>query len=322
MNTLDSVRKLQTRMAQSIIGQESVIEQLIIGLLANGNILMEGLPGLAKTRAVKSMAKNMDAEFSRIQFTPDLLPSDITGSEVLYTESGQPTFRFEAGPIFANIVLADEINRAPAKVQAALLEAMEERQVTVAGTTHKMPELFIVMATQNPIEQEGTYPLPEAQMDRFLLHVYIDYGTEEAEAQVIRLVRGEEGPSDSSDDTEPVIQQVIFDARKEINKVQVSDAIEKYMVDLVFATRYPDRYDEKLASWIRIGASPRGAIGLDKCARVHAWLNDRDHVLPDDIRAVVHGVFRHRIALSYEANADGVSSNDVIDEILKLVAVA
>ncbi len=322
MSTLDSVRKLQTRMGQSIIGQESVIEQLLIGLLANGNILMEGLPGLAKTRAVKSMAKNMDADFSRIQFTPDLLPSDITGSEVLYTESGQPTFRFEAGPIFANIVLADEINRAPAKVQAALLEAMEERQVTVAGKTHKMPELFIVMATQNPIEQEGTYPLPEAQMDRFLLHVYIGYGTEEAEAQVIRLVRGEEGPSASSEDSAPVIQQVIFDARKEINQVQVSEAIEKYMVDLIFATRYPERYDEKLASWIRIGASPRGAIGLDKCARVHAWLNNRDHVLPDDIRAVVHGVFRHRIALSYEANADGVSSNDVINEILKLVAVA
>ena len=321
MSTLDSVRELQTRMGQSIIGQESVIEQLIIGLLANGNILMEGLPGLAKTRTVKSMAKNMDADFSRIQFTPDLLPSDITGSEVLYTESGQPTFRFEAGPIFANIVLADEINRAPAKVQAALLEAMEERQVTVAGKTHKMPALFIVMATQNPIEQEGTYPLPEAQMDRFLLHVYIDYGTEEAEARVIRLVRGEEGPA-STEDEEPVIQQVTFDARKEINQVQVSEAIEKYMVDLVFASRYPERYDEKLASWIRIGASPRGAIGLDKCARVHAWLNGRDHVLPDDVRAVVHGVFRHRIALSYEANADGVSSNDVIDEILKQVAVA
>ncbi|MGB5289819.1 MAG: MoxR family ATPase [Lysobacterales bacterium] len=322
MNSLDSVRKLQTRMGQSIIGQESVIEQLLIGLLANGNILMEGLPGLAKTRAVKSMAKNMDADFSRIQFTPDLLPSDITGSEVLYTESGQPTFRFEAGPIFANIVLADEINRAPAKVQAALLEAMEERQVTVAGKTHKMPDLFIVMATQNPIEQEGTYPLPEAQMDRFLLHVYIDYGTEETEAQVIRLVRGEEGPSASSEDSDPIIQQVIFDARKEINQVKVSESIEKYMVDLVFATRYPERYDEKLAAWIRIGASPRGAIGLDKCARVHAWLNGRDHVLPDDVRAVVHGVFRHRIALSYEANADGVSCNDVIDEILKLVAVS
>jgi MoxR-like ATPase len=268
------------------------------------------------------MAHNMDAEFSRIQFTPDLLPSDITGSEVLYTESGQPTFRFEAGPIFANIVLADEINRAPAKVQAALLEAMEERQVTVAGTTHKMPELFIVMATQNPIEQEGTYPLPEAQMDRFLLHVYIDYGTEEAEAQVIRLVRGEEGPSGSSNDQGPVMQKVIFDAREEINGVRVSEAVEKYMVDLIFATRYPERYDEKLASWIQVGASPRGAIGLDKCARVHAWLSGRDHVLPDDVRAVVHGVLRHRIALSYEANADGISSNDVIDTILQEVAVA
>jgi MoxR-like ATPase len=322
MTTLQSVRKLQARMGESIIGQEMVVEQLIIGLLANGNILMEGLPGLAKTRAVKSMAKNMDADFSRIQFTPDLLPSDITGSEVLYTESGQPTFRFEAGPIFANIVLADEINRAPAKVQAALLEAMEERQVTVAGTTHKMPDLFIVMATQNPIEQEGTYPLPEAQMDRFLLHVYIDYGTEEAEAKVIRLVRSEEGPAGSTHEDAPVLQQLIFDARSEINHVQVSETIEKYMVDLIFATRYPERYDEKLASWIRIGASPRGAIGLDKCARVHAWLNERDHVLPDDVRAVVHAVLRHRIALSYEANADGVSSNDVINEILKLVAVA
>ncbi len=322
MTALESVRTLQARIGESIIGQEMVIEQLIIGLLANGNILMEGLPGLAKTRAVKSLAKNMDAEFSRIQFTPDLLPSDITGSEVLYTESGQPTFRFEAGPIFANIVLADEINRAPAKVQAALLEAMEERQVTVAGTTHKMPELFIVMATQNPIEQEGTYPLPEAQMDRFLLHVTIDYGTEEAETKVIRLVRGEEGPSGSNDNKEPVIQQVVFDARKEINQVQVPEIIETYIVDLVFATRFPDRYDEKLASWIRIGASPRGAIGLDKCARVHAWLNGRDHVLPDDVRAVVHAVLRHRITLSYEANADGISSNDVIDEILKLVAIA
>ncbi len=237
-------------------------------------------------------------------------------------ESGQPTFRFEAGPIFANIVLADEINRAPAKVQAALLEAMEERQVTVAGTTHKMPELFIVMATQNPIEQEGTYPLPEAQMDRFLLHVYIDYGTEDAEAKVIRLVRGEEDPTVSTDNEAPVVQQIVFDARQEINKVQVSEVIEKYIVDLIFATRYPDRYDEKLATWIRIGASPRGAIGLDKCARVHAWLNGRDHVLPDDVRAVVHAVLRHRITLSYEATADGISSNDVINEILKLVAVA
>jgi len=321
MNTRDSVRKLQEQMGQSIIGQEAVIEQLLIGLLANGNILMEGLPGLAKTRAVKSLAKNLDADFSRIQFTPDLLPSDITGSEVLYTKDGQPTFRFEAGPIFANIVLADEINRAPAKVQAALLEAMEERQVTVAGKTHKMPDLFIVMATQNPIEQEGTYPLPEAQMDRFLLHVYIDYGSKEAEAEVIRLVRGEESTSSSTAANTPILQQVIFSAREEINQIGVSEAIEKYIVDLTFATRYPAQYDQKLADWIRVGASPRGAIGLDKCARVHAWLNKREHVLPDDVRAVIHSVLRHRIALSYAANADKISTNDVIDEILKVVAV-
>lgn len=322
MSTLESVRELQRRMGQSIIGQATVVEQLLIGLLANGNILMEGLPGLAKTRAVKSLAMNMQADFSRIQFTPDLLPSDITGSEVLYTEGGEPVFRFEAGPIFANIVLADEINRAPAKVQAALLEAMEERQVTVAGTTHKMPGLFIVMATQNPIEQEGTYPLPEAQMDRFLLHVNIGYGNKQDEAQVIRLVRGEEGTQADAGEQEPIDQQLIFDARREVNRIKVSETIEKYIVDLVFATRYPEKYDEQLARWIRIGASPRGAIGLDKCARVAAWLNGRDHVLPDDVRASVHGVFRHRVALSYEASADGVSTDEVIDEILKLVAVA
>jgi MoxR-like ATPase len=322
MSTLDSVRDLQQRMSSSIIGQEDVIKNLVIGLLANGNILMEGLPGLAKTRAVKGLAKNMDADFSRIQFTPDLLPSDITGSEVLYTEGGKPSFRFEAGPIFANIVLADEINRAPAKVQAALLEAMEERQVTVSGTTHSMPDLFMVMATQNPIEQEGTYPLPEAQMDRFLMHVYIDYPDEGSEAKIIRLVRGEEGEAQGSAGAEPVAQQVVFAARDEIHAVTVSANIEKYMVDLVFATRYPDRFGEQLAKWIHVGVSPRGGIALDKCARAHAWLDGRDAVLPDDVRSVCHGVMRHRLKLSYDASADGVSANDVIDEILKLVAVA
>jgi MoxR-like ATPase len=322
MSTLDSIKDLQQRMSASIIGQEDVVKNLVIGLLANGNILMEGLPGLAKTRAVKGLAKNMDADFSRIQFTPDLLPSDITGSEVLYTESGNPSFRFEAGPIFANIVLADEINRAPAKVQAALLEAMEERQVTVSGTTHRMPELFMVMATQNPIEQEGTYPLPEAQMDRFLLHVYIDYPDEDSEARIIRLVRGEESDAAPGGESEPIEQDVVFAARDEIHRVTVSPTIEKYMVDLVFATRYPDRYQEQLASWIHVGASPRGGIALDKCARVHAWLDGRDTVLPDDVRAVCHGVIRHRLKLSYDASADGVSANEVIDEILKVVAVA
>jgi MoxR-like ATPase len=309
-------------MSDSIIGQQAVIENLLIALLANGNILMEGLPGLAKTRAVKSLAQNMEADFSRIQFTPDLLPSDITGSEVLYSESGQPSFRFEPGPIFANIVLADEINRAPAKVQAALLEAMEERQVTVSGSTHKMPELFMVMATQNPIEQEGTYPLPEAQMDRFLMHVYIDYPDEASEAQIIRLVRGEEGQGGAVAASEPIPQQVVFDARREIHQVAVSEAVESYIVDLVFATRYPERYDEELASWLHVGASPRGGLALDRCARVHAWLAGRDHVLPEDVRAICHVALRHRLKLSYDANADGVSANDVIDRILKFVAAA
>ena len=322
MSALDSIKDLQQRMSASIIGQEEVVKNLVIGLLANGNVLMEGLPGLAKTRAVKGLAKNMDADFSRIQFTPDLLPSDITGSEVLYTEAGNPSFRFEAGPIFANIVLADEINRAPAKVQAALLEAMEERQVTVSGTTHKMPGLFMVMATQNPIEQEGTYPLPEAQMDRFLMHIYIDYPDEESEAKIIRLVRGEEGDAPSGSGPDPIAQDVVFAARDEIHAIAVSPNIEKYMVDLVFATRYPDRYSEQLDTWIHLGVSPRGGIALDKCARAHAWLDGRSQVLPDDIRAICHSVFRHRLKLSYDASADGVSANDIIDEILKLVAVA
>ena len=320
MTALETISDLQARMGESIIGQQEVIERLIIGLLANGNILLEGLPGLAKTRAVKSMAKALESEFSRIQFTPDLLPSDVTGTEVLHTEGGQNTFRFEAGPIFANIVLADEINRAPAKVQAALLEAMEERQVTVAGTTHKLPDLFIVMATQNPVEQEGTYPLPEAQMDRFLMHVYIDYGTEADEAQVIRLVRGEEQGQASSAD--PVPQQAIFAAREEIARVKVNAVVEQYMVDLIFATRYPERYDEQLARWLHVGASPRGAIGLDRCARAYAWLQGRDQVLPDDVKAIAHPVLRHRITLSYEANADGVSAHAVLDELLRHVAVA
>jgi len=322
MTTLDSILELQNHVSASIIGQKEVVNNLIIGLLANGNILMEGLPGLAKTRAVKSLAKNMEADFSRIQFTPDLLPSDITGSEVLYTEAGDPTFRFEPGPIFANIVLADEINRAPAKVQAALLEAMEERQVTVSGKTHSMPDLFMVMATQNPIEQEGTYPLPEAQMDRFLMHVYVDYPDENSEVEIIRLVRSESSGAAAKSSTTSMPQQLVFDARREIDTLSVSSAVEQYIVDLVFATRYPERYNDGLASWIHVGASPRAGIGMDKCARVHAWLDGRSQVLPDDVRAVAHNVLRHRLKLTYAASADGVSSNDVIDEVLKLVAVA
>ncbi len=321
MSQLPVINDLQARMGEAIIGQETVIEQLLLGLLANGNVLLEGLPGLAKTRAVKALAKNLEADFSRVQFTPDLLPSDVTGTEMLYTEGGQNVFRFDEGPIFANIVLADEVNRAPAKVQAALLEAMEERQVTVAGKTHALPELFMVMATQNPIEQEGTYPLPEAQMDRFLLHVYVDYGTEDAEAQIIRLVRGEEHAT-AQEPKAPIAQSAVLEARKEIGAVQVGEAVEQYIVDLIYATRFPDRYGDPLAQWIQVGGSPRASIGLDRCARVKAWLAGRDHVLPEDVKGVAHGVLRHRIKLSYEASADGVSANDVIDKLLEVVAVS
>ncbi len=324
MAPLDQITELQARMGQAIIGQTQVIERLVIGLLANGNLLIEGLPGLAKTRAVKAMARNLDADFSRIQFTPDLLPSDVTGTEVyLQTEDGG-TFRFEPGPIFANIVLADEINRAPAKVQAALLEAMEERQVTVSGTTHRMEPLFIVMATQNPIEQEGTYPLPEAQMDRFLMHVQITYPPVEDEVEVIRLVRGEEnaaGKSGSAEKPDPIAQEAVFAARSEIGEIHVSDAMDRYMADLVQATRTPEVFSNDLARWIEIGASPRASLALDKCGRAHAWLNGRDYVDPADVRAIAHDVFRHRVSLSFEAQGDAKTADDVIAEVLRLVAL-
>lgn len=320
MNTLKQINELRDRINQSIIGQENLVERIIIGILSNGNILLEGLPGLAKTRAVKSLAKELEAKLSRIQFTPDLLPSDITGSEVYQPETKEK-FIFQPGPIFSNLVLADEINRAPAKVQAALLEAMEERQVSVAGKTHKMDPLFMVLATQNPVEQEGTYPLPEAQMDRFIMKILIDYPDAESEAKVLRLVRNEAKSSTKETDLAPMDQQLIFDARKEIEDIEVSDAAEQYIVDLISATRYPEKYNEQLATWIDFGASPRGTISIDKCARVMAWLNGRNYVQPDDIRAILHDVLRHRLILSYEANAEGVNTDMVIDEILKVVAV-
>ena len=321
MTTRELIQTLKSQVQESIIGQEDVIDLLIIGLLGNGNLLLEGLPGLAKTRAVKSIARNLDAGLSRIQFTPDLLPSDVTGTEVYHDEGGHGVLQFQPGPIFNNLVLADEINRAPAKVQAALLEAMEERQVTVAGKTHKMPDLFMVLATQNPIEQEGTYPLPEAQMDRFLMHVRVGYGDEEAEAEVIRLVRGENAATPSAELPPPLPQQVVFDARAEIDAIHTSSDIEQYMVDLIFATRYPERYESSLKDWIEVGASPRGGLALDKCSRAHAWLDNRDFVSPDDVRAIVHSCLRHRLMLAYTASAEGVTADQVIDELLKQVAV-
>ncbi len=318
----DQVSQLQTHISQSIIGQETVIERLLIALLANGNVLMEGLPGLAKTRAIKTLSKYVQSEFRRIQFTPDLLPSDVTGTEVYYSEGGNSEFRFQPGPIFGNLILADEINRAPAKVQAALLEAMEERQVTVAGQTHKLPQLFMVLATQNPVEQEGTYPLPEAQMDRFLLHVFIHHPGDEDELAIMRLVRGEESTAPGNEEFQQLAQSTIFAARDQVREVATSEVIERYMVDIISATRNPGRYSEKLASWIHIGASPRGTLALDRASRAHAWLHGRNHVLPDDVRAIAHDCLRHRLMLSYEASAEGVSADMVIDEILAHVLVA
>lgn len=319
---------LRDRMERSIIGQEQVVERLLLTLLCNGNLLLEGLPGLAKTRAVKSLAKNLECDFSRIQFTPDLLPADITGSEMYLGESSEERFVFQPGPVFANIVLADEVNRAPAKVQAALLEAMEERQITVAGTTHKLEPLFMVMATQNPIEQEGTYPLPEAQMDRFLMHVYITHPDDAAEREVMRLVRGEEvsasqsATGEKAPDTAPIAQSAVFDARAEITAVRIDEPMEDYIVALIAATRRPAQFSEELARYIQIGVSPRGSIALDKTSRAHAWLRGRDQVTPDDIRAVINDCLRHRIVLSYEAQADGLTTDDVIARLVSLVAVA
>lgn len=321
MTPYESIQILQKRMNTSIIGQENIVERLIIGLLANGNLLIEGFPGLAKTRAVRALAGAIDSRFSRIQFTPDLLPSDVTGSENMYEEAGEYKFRFEEGPIFGNIILADEINRAPAKVQAAMLEAMEERQVTVAGKTHKLPKLFIVMATQNPVEQEGTYPLPEAQKDRFLMHINIGYPDRASEIEVIRLVRGEKSGNVESNNDELIAQEMIFAARDEIAAVKSTEIVEQYIVDLVFATRYPEKYDEKLASYIDVGVSPRGSLGLDQCSRVYAWLQGRDYTTPEDVRAVLHDVFRHRITASYEAQSERISNDDIIDTVLGLVAL-
>ena len=323
----ETIESLKGRMQQSIIGQEAVVERLIIGLLANGNLLVEGLPGLAKTRAIKALAKNLEADFSRIQFTPDLLPSDVTGTEVYYQADGKGEFRFEPGPIFANIVLGDEINRAPAKVQAAMLEAMEERQVTVAGKTHTMPPLFMVMATQNPVEQEGTYPLPEAQMDRFLMHVNIEYPPVEDEVKIIDLVRQEETASNERAEEAPgevserIPQDAVFAARREIAAVRVSEPMQRYMADLVYATRTPEKYSEDLDRWIDVGGSPRASLALDKCSRTHAWLNQRDFVDPEDVRAVVHDCLRHRLMLSYEAQGEGVSADQVIDALVEQVAL-
>lgn len=316
-----AILSLKKQIEQSVIGQTHVVDALLLALLTNGNVLLEGLPGTAKTRSIKSLAKTLSASLGRVQFTPDLLPSDVTGTEVYQEVAGKPTLTFQKGPVFNNLLLADEINRSPAKVQAALLEAMEERQITVAGTTHSLPKLFMVLATQNPIEQEGTYPLPEAQMDRFIMKINLEYPDDEAEAKIIRLVRGEE--TGIGQKTEAVDAEHIFSAREEVHNIHMNEAMVDYIVAIVMATRKPERYpDSPLQTWISVGSSPRASISLDKVARAQAWLNNKDFVDPEDVRSIVHSVLRHRLILSYDAMADGITADQVIDEILRQVAVA
>jgi MoxR-like ATPase len=309
---------------RQVIGQAHLNERLLIALLCDGHLLVEGAPGLAKTRAVKCLAALVDAAFHRIQFTPDLLPSDLTGSDIFRPDEG--AFRFQQGPLFHNIVLADEINRAPAKVQSALLEAMAERQITVGRSTHPLPPLFLVMATQNPIEQEGTYPLPEAQLDRFLMHVRVDYPAPEVEKEVLRIARQEAAQlldgRHGDQMTTPILDTSLVDAaRREVLSVHLSDPMEEYVIQLVLATRSPGRYDASLEGMVDYGASPRGGIGLERCARARAWLAGRDFVIPEDVQAVAHDVLRHRIIVSYTAEASGTGSDRFIDALIEQVPV-
>ena len=313
------IDRLKEWLASKIVGQEHLVERLMIALLADGHLLVEGAPGLAKTKAIKTLSEGMEADFHRVQFTPDLLPADITGSDIYRPQKG--TFEFQAGPLFHNLVLADEINRAPAKVQSALLEAMAERQISVGKNTYPLPELFLVMATQNPIEQEGTYPLPEAQMDRFLMHVLVDYPAPEAERAILALSR-QEALNEPTTEVEPLTQKSLFNARKQVNKIHMSEAVEEYLVQLILATRNSTAYSGALGQWLDYGASPRATIALDKCSRALAWMEGRDFVTPDDIRAVAHDVLRHRLILSFEAEAGGINANQVIDKLLETVPSA
>lgn len=319
MSNRDQIIALQQSLQTQIIGQPKLVDALLIALLADGHLLVEGAPGLAKTKAIKTLADNLEANFQRIQFTPDLLPADVTGSEIYRAQSGE--FVFQKGPLFNNLVLADEINRAPAKVQSALLEAMAERQVSVAGTTYPLDKLFLVMATQNPIEQEGTYPLPEAQLDRFLMHVRIDYPDTAAETAILKLARGEALESYQPKAIEKIQPASIFAARQDVLNIHLSERIEEYIVQLIMATRRPESYGDDLASWIEFGASPRATIALDRCARAHAWLAGKDYVSPDDVQAVLHPVLRHRLLVSFDAETSGMNTDRIINELILRVAV-
>ncbi|GDX08069.1 MoxR family ATPase [Buttiauxella sp. A111] len=330
MTNREKLLELELRMNQQVLGQESLVRMLIIALLCDGHVLLEGLPGLAKTRAVRELARHVEGDFRRIQFTPDLLPSDITGSEIYQQNATreEDQFRFRPGPVFGNIILADEINRASARVQSALLEAMEERHVTVAGKTWPLPGVFMVLATQNPVDQEGTWPLPEAQLDRFLMKVLVDYPSKANEQKVMQLVRSEQqqkyqsGTQESQEkppETLMLSQQDIAICWQEISAVYVAPTIENYIVNLVDMTRHPQGISDTLASYITFGVSPRGTLALDRCGRALAWLEGRDAVLPEDIQRVAPAVLRHRLMLSYQANADNCSPDDVIKLLLDAV---
>ncbi len=314
-NSLSAMLDAKARLQERVIGQEKLIDRLIISLITGGHLLVEGAPGLAKTRAIKELSTLIQGDFHRIQFTPDLLPSDVTGTEVYRPEDG--TFIFQKGPIFHNLVLADEINRAPAKVQSALLEAMGENQVSFGRKTFELPNLFFVMATQNPIEQEGTYPLPEAQLDRFIMKVLVEYPDHQNESNILKLVR-EENISTPSSAPLTISQEQLLNARKELLSLHMEESIEKYVVGLIMATREPSG---SVSEWIEYGSSPRGTISLDQCARSIAWLSDRDFVTPEDVQNIIHDVMRHRLILTFEAESQGITANQVIDEIVRTVPV-
>ena len=321
MSALEAIRELEAFVNRHVIGQERLINRLFLALLADGHLLVEGVPGLAKTTAVKELAAGLEGDFHRIQFTPDLLPADLIGTEVFRQEEG--TFQFQPGPIFHHFLLADEVNRSPAKVQSALLEAMAERQVTVGRVTYPLPDPFLVMATQNPIEQEGTYPLPEAQRDRFLLHARVDYPDAEAEHRILRLVREQahRGHPVREPDAPMLAQETVFEARNQVLDLHMAEPLEEYLVRLVAATRDPAPFGDDLAGRVEYGASPRATLALDRCARAHAWLAGRDFVSPEDIQALAPDVLRHRVLLTFEAEAEGVTADGLIAALLERVAV-
>lgn len=322
-----SILQLKNHIQTGIIGQKNLIERLLIALLADGHLLVEGAPGLAKTRAIKTLCTGLDGNFARVQFTPDLLPGDLTGTEIYRPQTG--SFEFVQGPLFHNLILADEINRAPAKVQSALLEAMAERQISVGQQSYPLPALFLVMATQNPIEQEGTYPLPEAQLDRFLMHVKVDYPSAAEELAILKLARDEAAqppanPQNPTDKPSPSAlgMQQLFAARQEVLKVHMSENVEQYIIQLIMGSREPGCYGDDLCRWIAYGASPRATIALDRCARAYAWLNGKDFVAPDDVQQIALDVLRHRVVISYDAEADGKDADKVLGELLNRVPVA